>query len=225
MTDPWGPRLIKVGKIDMPTALDARALQLHGMLIPFRSTHYRGMDIEFHPSHRTRTNEAGFDFHFSTDDWFRACYQTAEDRTPGCYTMEDSAITAMCNDIVLAPLLYERKKGYASIARCLILYAQPGLAKGMYRRVSTGYASLFQGNEARSKEYIEDLDQDRGGLYESFVAESERYQEPLRDEWYHETNGAGEYGFSVVWRRVASTRCCRRIRKRHQFSVSASDLT
>jgi hypothetical protein len=95
----------------------------------------------------------------------------------------------------------------------------------MYRRVSTGYASLFQGNEARSKEYIEDLDQDRGGLYESFVAESERYQEPLRDEWYHETNGAGEYGFSVVWRRVASTRCCRRIRKRHQFSVSASDLT
>jgi hypothetical protein len=100
----------------------------------------------------------------------------------------DSAIfDAFRATIVAMPVLFlknYREGGTMrrSSAMCLLLYAQPGLENGAYRRVGVAEMQFYV-----SEENIDTL-----------KAVLRKFQEPLQDPWHHETNGDGEYIISVV---------------------------
>lgn len=108
--------------------------------------------------------------------------------SPDCPHESDSAIWDAFRAQVVAMLIVFAKghtEGatiHQSWVKCFLLYAQPGLDKGSYRRVGTA--------EINIRELEVGVD--------NLEAELRKYHKPLQNPWYHETNGDGEYTISVV---------------------------
>jgi hypothetical protein len=175
--------VVKICKIKMPTAIDGRVLQLNGRLVPLLSSGYRKLNLAFGRSSILGTNATGFELTVYPDEWFFSSFQTAGSNVH-CRDFFDNMTTAFCKATVFVPMLCESspQHGYYMM-HGLMLYAPNGLARGMYRRV--GAAELH-------------LDRHVNMDYDTVIAELRAYQEPLQNEWYHETDGAGNYVFSIV---------------------------
>jgi hypothetical protein len=116
------------------------------------------------------------------DEWSDADHPDVHDKSDSTF------VNAFRATVVAMPVLFPvahdtRKRAHGGSVVCLLLYAQPGLQHGSYRRV--GIAEL---------EMDEEIDADIDALIAALLA----YQEPLQNPWYHETNGNGRYTISVV---------------------------
>jgi hypothetical protein len=119
--------------------------------------------------------------HKFEDDWVDA------DNSDHQHDCDSAILDAFRATIVAMPVLFlknYREGGTMrrSSAMCLLLYAQPGLENGAYRRVGVAEMQFYV-----SEENIDTL-----------KAVLRKFQEPLQDPWHHETNGDGEYIISVV---------------------------
>jgi hypothetical protein len=183
----WDSEATNMCNIEMSSAMDDRACQINGMLIPLLSNKFLRLEnlYTLDPG-RLGTNEEGLSIGVQTDQWFHRCYQK-----PG--QEEAEMVVTMCKDIVLAPILYTEKARYVGEegAWCLMLFAQPGLTKGTYRRVGLGRISISRSEDT-------DKHGDRASSYSTLLSKIREYQEPLQNEWYHETSGSGDYAFSIV---------------------------
>jgi hypothetical protein len=196
-TRQWDPEAVEMCEIRVPTAMDNRACRVNGMLVPLRSCEFQDLEcLRFQTPSRAGTRSQGLCIMLFPDEWYYHSYRVSYGSVPNGPQPGpiDPRTIALCNDIVLAPIIYYdifQSLGGAG-AWCLMLQVQAGLAKGTYIRVGIGRIATQQGDSSGLVKIDRLLD------YRNLLYQMREFQEPLHDEWYHETNGAGEYVFSIV---------------------------
>jgi hypothetical protein len=200
-TRQWDPEAVEMCKIRVPTAMDNRACRVNGMLVPLRSSEFQDLGfLHFQAPSRAGTRSQGLRITLFPDEWYGHPYRVSYESVPHSPQPRPIDPTyvhrtiALCNDIVLAPIIYYDNFQFlgGAGAWCLMLHVQPGLAKGTYIRVGIGRIATQQGESSGLVKIDRLLD------YRNLLCQMREYQEPLLDEWYHETSGAGEYVFSIV---------------------------
>jgi hypothetical protein len=190
--DLWNPGTTEACKIELVKPF---TLRLTGMLLSFCSKEFQQfrLAVAGHGNKRRQNGNKsnGITIRLFADQWFLRKFEDewSDADHPDVHDKSDSTfVDAFRATVVAMPVLFPvahdtRKRAHGGSVVCLLLYAQPGLQHGSYRRV--GIAEL---------EMDEEIDADIDALIAALLA----YQEPLQNPWYHETNGNGRYTISVV---------------------------
>jgi hypothetical protein len=190
--DLWNPGTTEACKIELVKPF---TLRLTGMLLSFCSKEFQQfrLAVAGHGNKRRQNGNKsnGITIRLFADQWFLRKFEDewSDADHPDVHDKSDSTfVDAFRATVVAMPVLFPvahdtRKRAHGGSVVCLLLYAQPGLQHGSYRRV--GIAEL---------EMDEEIDADIDALIAALLA----YQEPLQNQWYHETNGNGRYTISVV---------------------------
>jgi hypothetical protein len=164
------------------------------MIIPLRSEQCKFFNIEaINGDHRRveGTRHDGLSIDVDADQWFLTRFEESwgdPDHFDTEVEFDSAVVDAFRTSVIAMPIIFLRDqqtsvKNHCETAVCLLLYSQPGLEQGSYRRV--GIATMrIRSTKVASVDALE--------------AALREYQEPLQSPWYHEINGDGEYVISVV---------------------------
>jgi hypothetical protein len=189
--NPRGPNSVPACQIEVVTT---STLQLTGMLIPLSSKEFHEIYVyisNYMERIQSGTQSNGITIYVMADQWFLRKFDNrwADAENSNDDSGSDSVVVdAFRAAVVAMPVLFiETLKDDGTVdcssVICLLLYAHPGLDKGVYRRV--GVAKI-------------EIDDESDGSMGTLRATLQTYQEPLLDPWYHKIDGDGEYTISVV---------------------------
>jgi hypothetical protein len=187
--DLWISKHIDMCKIEAPNSFDNTVLRLSGMLIPLLSNNNAHLSIHLPSYIRAQgPSKTGCYITLHPDQWFLSIYEKpweeAQDANAECAA--DNGPDSLRAAVVIMPVIFYKTSNstkHLLVARGLMLHTQPGLGRGIYRRVGVVEMALV-------------CDSTMG--FDTMMAELRAYQEPLLNQWYHETNGSGEYVVSLV---------------------------
>jgi hypothetical protein len=190
--DLWTPGTMEACKIELVKPF---TLRLTGMLLSFCSKEFQQFRLAVAGRDNRRLQSGnqsnGITIRVYADQWFLRKFEdnwSDADHSDVQDGSDSTFVDAFRAAVVAMPILFPeshdtRKQACGSSTLCLLLYAQPGLQHGSYRRVGIAELEIEEGPDAN---------------IDVLKAALRAYQEPLQNPWYHETNGDGDYTISVV---------------------------
>jgi hypothetical protein len=171
-------------------------LQLRGTLLQCPNV-YRSLEISDNLSsldvELEGSDDDGFEFTFSPDQWFSSSQEDHEDDSTLASTPkewgDDKQTRAFLKNILIMPILCFMEPlnvdGFTQMGTvmCLLLHAPPGAERGVYRRVGTVSASIAVGD---------DVDSD------TIKVQFEAYRKPLDPHLFQEEDCHGKYTVTVM---------------------------
>jgi hypothetical protein len=187
--DLWKPGTVEACQVQV---VKPRTLRLSGMLISLCSRELHDLRI-FRAAGSVKVQDGiqgNSTAYVYADQWFLRKFKddwAVADNPDAQHGPDITSFDAFRAAAVAMPILFREVYTKDTIIRrrsavCLLLYVQPGLDKGSYRRVGIAEIQFLVPDE--------DINTLKAAL--------RTYQEPLQNPWYHESNGEGEYTISVV---------------------------